>query len=385
MSKRRYIWFIAVLTVAILALCGCGSTQSIKNQTDIPVQTSDAQASVTELPQNGSNEITDFEAHFIDVGQGDCILLRSEGESMLIDAGNNKDGDAVVQYLKNAGITSLDYIVGTHPDADHIGGLDVVINSLQIGKVYMPKKEHTTKTFEDVLLAVQNKGLKITAPKVGDMIQLGSASIMVMGPAVTYEDNNNNSIVLKVVHGKNSFLLTGDAELEAELDELSSGMDLSATVLKVGHHGSHSSTSKDFLEAVHPTYAVISCGVDNSYGHPHIETLNYLNEGQVEVYRTDLSQTIIMTSNGKEIDIETNAPSAIGSESGGSRDTTDVKKEETKKEDSSGNGSYIGNSNSKKFHIPTCNALPAEKNRVYFSTRNEAIQNNYAPCGKCNP
>lgn len=385
MSKRRYIWFIAVLTVAILALCGCGSTQSIKSQTDIPVQTSDAQASVTELPQNGSNEITDFEAHFIDVGQGDCILLRSEGESMLIDAGNNKDGDAVVQYLKNVGITSLDYIVGTHPDADHIGGLDLVINSLQIGKVYMPKKEHTTKTFEDVLLAVQNKGLKITAPKVGDMIQLGSASIMVMGPAVTYEDNNNNSIVLKVVHGKNSFLLTGDAELEAELDELSSGMDLSATVLKVGHHGSHSSTSKDFLEAVHPTYAVISCGVDNSYGHPHIETLNYLNEGQVEVYRTDLSQTIIMTSNGKEIDIETNAPSAIGSESGGSRDTTDVKKEETKKEDSSGNGSYIGNSNSKKFHIPTCNALPAEKNRVYFSTRNEAIQNNYAPCGKCNP
>lgn len=358
MKKRHSIWLLTMLFTMVFLLVGCGDAKKL-DITSNPV--------VTSNPIVTSNPVgnTKLQVHFIDVGQGDCILVTSGKQSMLIDAGNNKDGNAVVQYLKSVGITSLDYVVGTHPDADHIGGLDVVIKKLDVKKVLMPKKQHTTKTFEDVLLAVKEKGLKITAPKVGDQMMLGDATITVLGPAKSYEDNNNNSIVLKVEYGTTSFLMTGDAELEAELDELQSGYDLSSTVLKVGHHGSHSSTSKQFLDAVKPTYAVISCGVDNSYGHPHVETMNNLQDAKVTVYRTDEDKTIIMTSDGSSLEIKTKAPSASNS--------SEVATE------------YIGNLNSKKYHRSSCSSLPEEKNRIYFTSKEEATKKKYDPCGICNP
>lgn len=242
-----------------------------------------------------------LEVHFIDVGQADSILIMIDSDSMLIDAGNNGDSDLVVDYIKSQGLEDLDYVIGTHPHEDHIGGLDAVINSFEVGKVLMPKQVSTTKTFEDVLTSIQNKGLKITTPKIGASYNLGGAEWTILAPhEEQYDETNNSSIVIKLEYGNNSFIFTGDAEEASELDILKMG-DLKSDVLKVGHHGSSSSTSLDFLNAVNPNYAVISLGFDNSYGHPHSEVIERLSNKNIEVLRTDELGTIIFTSDGKSL------------------------------------------------------------------------------------
>lgn len=207
---------------------------------------------------------------------------------MLIDAGNNDDSDLVVNYLRAQGISKLDYVVGTHPHEDHIGGLDVAINTFDIGNVILPKISHTTKTYKDVLLSIKNKGLKVTTATGGKTFDLGNAKCEIVAPnGSDYEDLNNYSVVMKVTYGNNSFLFTGDAEDVSENEMLSKGYDLKADLLKVGHHGSHSSTTPQFLKAVSPKYAVISVGTGNKYGHPTQETLSKLNNAGIQVYRTD--------------------------------------------------------------------------------------------------
>jgi competence protein ComEC len=243
--------------------------------------------------------------HFLDVGQAESILVQSQDHFMLIDGGNNDDADFVVKYLQDQGVTKLDYLMGTHPHADHIGGLDVVIDTFEIGKVFMPKVTHTTKTFEDVLLAIQSKGLKITAPTSGTSFELGDAKFTFVAPNNTeYEDLNNYSLVFRLVHGENAFLFTGDAEDISENEILKEGFQIASHVLKVGHHGSSTSTTTAFLDEVNPTFAVISAGQDNQYGHPHKEILAKLKERDITVYRTDESGTIIATSDGKNITFE---------------------------------------------------------------------------------
>ncbi len=425
LTKKKLIVFI---TMFVLLLAGCVNTEegngtlgtpevstqvpsseatatpkptSMPQTSDAPEPTITPEASkkpeVTATPEIPENTVSSsFEIHYIDCGQGDSILLRSENETMLIDASNNKDGEAIVSYLKNQGIKKLDYVVGTHPDADHIGGLDTVINSLSIGKVYMPKKQNNTKTFEDVLTAIKNKGLKISSPKPGTEITLGDVKLTILGPINYYDDdNNNNSIVIRAVHGQNSFLFMGDAELQEETDLIDAGVNLNATVLKVGHHGSSSSTSRYFLDKVNPKYAVISCGEDNKYGHPHKETLTYLEMFNTKVYRTDLEKTIIMKSDGSNLDISTGNASAIGkstdksptsSKNEGTQIKDDTSKNDTDKNTTGSTGtSYIGNINSHKFHVTSCSSLPAEKNRVYFKSREEAISKGYEPCKRCKP
>lgn len=245
----------------------------------------------------------DLEVHFIDVGQADSILIKTGSNAMLIDAGNNDDSNLVVNYIKSRGIRKLDYVIGTHPHEDHIGGLDAVIDSFDIGKVLMPKQKSTTKTFEDVLESIQSKGLKVTTPKVGDTYELSEAKWSILAPnKEQYEETNNASIVIKLEFGNNSFIFTGDAEEISELEMLQTG-DLKSDVLKVGHHGSNSSTSIDFLNEVNPTYAVISVGLDNSYGHPHLEVMERLNNKNIEILRTDELGTIIITSDGNTVSV----------------------------------------------------------------------------------
>ena len=244
-----------------------------------------------------------LEVHFIDVGQADSILITTGSDAMLIDAGENEDGDLVVDYIKSLGISDLDYVIGTHPHEDHIGGLDDVINTFDVGKVLMPKKESTTKTFEDVLLSIQNKGIKVTTPKVGAKYNLGQAEWTILAPSQEYEETNNSSIVIRLIFGDNSFMFTGDAEEKSEKEILKTG-DLNSDLLKVGHHGSISSTSIDFLKQVNPTYAVISVGKDNRYGHPHKEIIERLTEQNVEILRTDELGTIILTSDGNDLNYE---------------------------------------------------------------------------------
>jgi competence protein ComEC len=215
--------------------------------------------------------------HFIDVGQADSILIKTGSTAMLIDAGNPDDSNRVVNYLKEQGVEKLDYLIGTHPHADHIGGLAAVIDVFPIGTIFMPKVTSNTETFEGVLDAIDRKGMKITVPKVGDKYNLANAQFIILAPNGTnYDDMNNYSIVIRLIFGKTSFLFAGDASDVSESEMLSNGLQLASMLLKVGHHGSSTSSTLPFLNAVHPQYAVISVGADNSYGHPAQDTVDRL-------------------------------------------------------------------------------------------------------------
>jgi competence protein ComEC len=253
---------------------------------------------------------------FLDVGQGDSTLVTfPDGKNLLVDGGNNQYANRVVQDLRDAGVKTLDYVVATHPDADHTGSLDVVVNTFDVKQVFAPKVTHNTQTYLDFLQAVKNKGLSITPAKAGVKLDVGkSVAAEVVGPVKGYGtvDMNDWSVVLHIVDGNISFLLTGDAAHPSENDMMAAGEPLASTVLKVGHHGSEHSTSQAFLNRVHPQYAVISVGKDNKYGHPTAEVLNRLSAQGVKVFRTDEQGTIIAVTDGKTITFN-HEPAKIGS------------------------------------------------------------------------
>lgn len=245
-----------------------------------------------------------LKVHFIDVGQGDSILVETEGAAMLIDAGQNNKGSTVVDYLKARNIDHLDYIIGTHPHSDHIGGLDTVLDSITATAVIMPDVVHDTKTFEDVLTALERNNRKLKKPEIGTEYSLGQATFTIIAPnAATYEELNDYSIGIRLSYGNNSFVFTGDAGTLSEKEMLANVRDISADVLKLSHHGSVTAGSESFLDAVKPTYAVISVGKDNDYGHPHAEILERIKDRNIKLYRTDVQGTIIFTSDGNNITV----------------------------------------------------------------------------------
>lgn len=243
----------------------------------------------------------DLKVYFIDVGQADSILIVNKDQTMLIDAGNNEDGEQVVNFIKDKGITKLNYVIGTHPHEDHIGGLDNVINTFDIENVYLPNATTTTKTFEDVINAIQGKGLKIKSPEEGYKFKLGEANCEVMLARIDTSNLNNSSIVLRLEFGNKSFLFMGDTESANE----SLRQWPQTTVLKVGHHGSDTSSSESFLNQVKPEIAVIMVGEGNDYGHPKQEIINRLENIGAKIYRTDKNGTITMTTDGNKIEVNT--------------------------------------------------------------------------------
>lgn len=246
--------------------------------------------------------VRDLGVHFVDVGQADAIYIAlPNGEDMLIDAGNNKDGETVVNYLKEQGVQRLDYLIGTHPHADHIGGMDTVIDAFEIGRIYMPNASASTRTFEDVLMAIDRKGYTVTKAKAGTMIlDRSGLSIEILSPVQDwYQDLNDYSAVVRLTYLNKTFLFMGDAGV---LPEREIAGDVTADVLKIGHHGSRTATSEAFLRRVHPAYAVICVGRGNSYGHPTQEVLDRLYWAQVWVYRTDVDGTVCFQSDGNNLE-----------------------------------------------------------------------------------
>jgi competence protein ComEC len=242
--------------------------------------------------------------HYIDVGQGDSILIQVNNRNLLIDSGPKTDKKKLLDYLSTLKLDKLDYIIATHPHEDHIGNMSQVIDNYNVVNFYAPKIQTTTKTFEQMIDSLKTKSLKINVIKKGtDSIDLGeNTKVTVFSPTKEfYEDLNNYSPVLKIQYGKTSFLFTGDAQKDVEKEIITSNEDISADVLKVGHHGSSTSSTKEFLNKVHPSIGVISVGSYNSYNHPNIDTIKRLKDNQIKVYRTDKDSPIILTSDGSNI------------------------------------------------------------------------------------
>lgn len=244
--------------------------------------------------------------HMIDVGQGESILIVTpNNKTILIDAGEVSQGRRVKSYLRKNQINKIDLLIGTHPHSDHIGGLAEIINNFEVEKIIMPKKLHTSATFEKLLTTIQSKGLKVNSPQNDDVIEFDTdISLHFLGPVKDYGDNLNLwSIVFRLDYKDKSFLFTGDTEQESEIDLMNTynKKDLRANVLNIAHHGSNTSTSQQFLDIVAPEIALISLGGDNPYGHPHREVMQRLEESEVLIYRTDLQQTVVLLSDGIEI------------------------------------------------------------------------------------
>ncbi|WP_110932209.1 ComEC/Rec2 family competence protein [Paenibacillus bouchesdurhonensis] len=296
--KKRYtnFKFSAIIVMSFLAMLLMLSGCTLEWELDYPAN-SDSKSTVN------SDRLRVI---FLDVGQGASQLLISpSGKTMLIDAGNNDREQAMLDYLKQYGVTRLDIIIGTHPDADHIGGLDRVIDHIDVGEIYMPKIQANTKTFESLLLSIKNKGLKVKTAKAGLVLDWDDEiEVTMVGPVNVSDSRNNMSAVVKVVYGNTSYLLTGDAERESEKDMIDSGADLQADVLLIGHHGSKSSSTLSFLKKAAPQFGVIQVG-DNNYGHPTSTVLDRLSKQGIEVYRNDLHGTVEIASDGHTYRITT--------------------------------------------------------------------------------
>lgn len=341
----------AVVFLALL-LAGCG----------VEIQVSS--------PSGGGEAGGNLKVHFIDVGQGDSTLIEQDGHFMLIDAGERDQGEVVVSYLKKQGVKKLDYVIGTHPHSDHIGGMAEVFRAFDIGRVIMPAKEHTIRTYENLLDEIAAQNLKVTLPKAGDIYELADSSFQIIAPVRDYGDNLNNwSVGIRLAYGETGFVFCGDAEKEAEGDIVSSGLTLKADVLKISHHGSSTSSSSKFMDLVDPDYGVISCGKNNDYGHPHKEIRAMLKERNIKSFRTDELGTIVAASDGKSVTFP-------------GQETGDLAPSEAKSQD------YVFNTNTRKFHFPDCKSaasMKKENRKTYTGTREDVIKMGYEPCQICNP
>ena len=398
-----------ILLAFLLAISGCSSntvsaTTSPTNA-DAPKQTqSQEQQSTKDTAPTTVVTGQKLKVSYIDVGQADSILIQiPNGKNVLIDAGNNGDANTITSYLKKQSVSKLDVVIATHPHEDHIGSMDTAINTFDIGQVIMPKKDSTTQTYKSLITAIQNKGLKITEAKAGLKLDLGPEvnALLVAPNSSSYEDVNNFSAVLKLSYGNNTFLFEGDSQEQSENEMINAGFNLKSDVLKVGHHGSNTSSSTAFLAKVQPKYAVISVGKGNSYGHPANVTIDKLTGIGAKVYRTDQSGTIIAESDGTNVtitnlatEVQPRAPTPSVSESAAPAAAAViaaptptpatppvVSPAPAPKQTNQAVTVYITKTG-KKYHRDGCRYLSRSRIPISLS---DAESEGYGPCSVCNP
>lgn len=382
------------VVMVVMMLCGCEnvsefdvSSQSnpqadnikIEEQVSVaPSEEKEVESSKTEATDNGEMQV-----HFIDVGQADSTFIElGNGQTMLIDAGRGGDASTVISYINDLKYESIDYVVATHPHDDHIGGMATVLNSFEIGKMYMPKQAHPISAFENMLDVIESKNIDLYTAKAGANITTnGNITIDILAPFTdSYSNLNNCSAVVRITYGKTVMLFTGDAEQVIETQLLGSGID--ADVLKVGHHGAGSSSATSFIKEVSPEVALISCGEGNSYGHPHADTLAILNEVGAKIYRTDEQGTIVVTADDnkkitvdkKASTVKENAPPVVVQK------PVEEIQEETPVSDNQSQVVYRTRTG-KKYHRSGCSYL---KSKIE-TTVSEAQSMGLGPCSRCNP
>ena len=379
---------------------GGQTTPPTTDATTPPITESTTPPTTQPTPPTNSS----FEIHFIDVGQADAALVLCDGKAMLIDGGNAEDSNLLYSYLKKNNISHLDYVIGTHAHEDHIGGLAGALNYASVGTAYCPVKSYDTKAFGNFVSALSKHGVSITVPSKGNSFTLGSATCTILAVNTDNSAPNNTSIVLRIVYGETSFMFTGDAERVVEQAILDGSANIKSTVLKVGHHGSESSTSYVWLREVMPQYAVISVGKGNSYGHPTEEVLSRLRDADVKTFRTDLQGDIVCVSDGKNVTftVDKNANADVFGGIGGNS-TQQTNPPETNPPETeppattqppetdppADNGrDYVVNTSTKKFHYPSCSSADdiKDSNRWdYHGTRDDLIDMGYVPCKRCDP
>ena len=356
------------------------STEPVTDPIEPSVQPTVPTTTPTEPPEDST-----FEVHFIDVGQADAALVLCDGKAMLIDGGNVADSNVIYTYLKKYNITHLDYVIGTHAHEDHIGGLAGALNRATVGIAYCPTTSADTDAFDNFVKALNRQGVSITVPSTGDSFTLGSATCNILAVNTDKSDPNNTSIVLRIVYGDTSFMFTADAERVVEQAILNSGAEIGSTVLKVGHHGSDTSTSYVWLREIMPQYAVISVGKGNSYGHPTEEVLSRLRDAEVKTFRTDMQGDIVCVSDGTTVTVTVTRNADADVFDGIGDNST---QQPTEPDDEQQGTHYVLNTNTKKFHYPNCHSAKkiSEKNREdFYGTREELIAMGYSPCGNCDP
>lgn len=361
--KRKLLSLFLLLAI-LLSFTGCGSL--------VP----DTGADLA-VPADGKT----LTVSFLDVGQGDSIFIElPDGDTMLIDASEADQAEGIIDYIQDRGHDTLDYVVATHPHADHIGGMATVLKAFTVGEIWMPDADSDTQTYERLLETVEEKKIPLKVAAAGkSILSTDSLSIDIIAPcSAEYDDLNDYSAVISLTYGKTRFIFTGDAEAHSEEEILESGVSLSADVLKIGHHGSSTSSSEAFVKAVDPKWGIISCGEGNSYGHPHKETLDLAEKLGIELLRTDLLGTIVMTSDGETVNYGDNESDGSADDDNG--DTAVP---------APGTGyHWVLNTSSKKIHREDCASAKSinEANRVESDKSvSELEAEGYSPCGSCKP